>query len=94
MTPREKAIEKIAEAKHKVAYANSTFLPRWQDLTPKERQYHCKLLECDIDAYLAALEAQGGARKGRCIEMPDGHWTCGTDPMGVVSKLSVLIIKL
>jgi hypothetical protein len=98
MTPQEKAIEVMAKLIFAYMPYDGPILkpkPQWVDGGNSIKQgiarFNAKVY---IDAFLDALEAEGRARRGRCIEMPDGHWTCGTDPMGVVSKLSVLIIKL
>jgi hypothetical protein len=96
MTPHDKAIEAIAKAKHAVAYANSQWLPRWDDLTAKERAHHCKLLEYDIAAYLAALEAEGGAWRGYGgVPSEGGDWlNVATDKhIPIEGVFSVLIIK-
>jgi hypothetical protein len=93
MTPHDKAIEAAAKAIYDGMYAAQGGL--WRCVETKD-VWHKKATVA-ITAYLAALEAEGGARRGNCMIWHEGKdnecWACDTVPSNNPKHIPVLIIK-
>jgi hypothetical protein len=94
MTPREKAIE--AAAKAICNNVCNTLGSRGAENQAAMAGFR-KDATSAIDAYLAALEAEGGAKRGNCMIWPEGKdnecWACDTVPSDNPKHIPVLIIK-
>jgi hypothetical protein len=89
MTPREKAIGEAAKAKFKVDWPYY----EWSTVGDSIKEPYVKDAIIHIDAYLAALEAEGGARKGFGHWSKDGTIMLNSDKFSE-SEIPLLIIKL
>jgi hypothetical protein len=89
MTPRERAIEAAAQ----VIFNSLWPVNNWADSRPGRRDVYIKYARVAIDAYLAALEAEGEAKKAECFQDAMGYWTAYEQDYGE-NFFPVLIIKL
>jgi hypothetical protein len=93
MTPRESAIEAAAKAIYGLWSGNDRGAAGWEEAPIEQRQYFIERAEASIDAYLAALEAEGGANRGWGYET-NGGWVASAEMSATYPSFSVLIIKL
>jgi hypothetical protein len=92
MTPREKSIEAAAKAKFKADWSHDD----WDKANEARKNAYIEPAIIYINAYLAALEAEGGAKCGWGVDRDNGDWLAGStiEPLPGASMFPVLIIKL
>jgi hypothetical protein len=88
MTPHDKAIEAAAKAEFTHVWRGED----WEKAEPKRRAAYIEPAKRYVAAYLAALEAEGGARKGHAFVDSNSGWASGEYPPSP-DEFPVLIIK-